>query len=311
MKIAIVGPGAMGCLFAGLLSRQKGKNEVWLLDKHIDRARKIKDSGVIVEGLTILKHNVNITTHANSIGASDLVIISTKAYDTESALSSIKPLLSDETNVMSLQNGIGNLQMISDMFGQDRAVCGITSHGATVVFDGRVRHAGKGETIIGKPTGRIFRDLRNISNVFNEAGISTKISKDINSVLWSKLVINTGINPLSAICRLPNGALLKYDGIKELMRQAVIEATKVSKKNKIKLIYDDPLAKVESICQSTSENISSMLQDILNRKRTEIDFINGAISRYAKSTGIKTPVNDMIVHIIKTIESSYKEQAGL
>jgi 2-dehydropantoate 2-reductase len=311
MKIVIVGPGAMGCLFAGLLSRQKGKNEVWLLDKRIERARKIKDSGVIVEGLTALKHNVNITTDADSIGLCELVMISTKAYDTESAVSSIKPLLSDETNILSLQNGIGNLQMISDMFGQDRTVCGITSHGATVVSDGRVRHAGKGDTIIGKPSGRIFRDLRNLSNVFNEAGISTKVSKDINSVLWSKLVINTGINPLSAICRLPNGALLKYDGVKELMKQAVIEATKVAKKSKIKLIYDDPLAKVESVCRSTSENISSMLQDILNRKRTEIDFINGAISRYAKSAGIKTPVNDMIVHIIKTIESSYKEQAGL
>jgi 2-dehydropantoate 2-reductase len=310
MKIVIVGPGAMGCLFAGLLSRQKGKNEVWLLDKRTERAIKIKDAGVIIEGLTALKHNANITTDAKSIGISELVMISTKSYDTENALSSIKPLLSEETNILSLQNGIGNLQLISDMFGQDRTVCGITAHGATIISDGRVKHAGKGETIIGKPTGKIFRDLRNISNTFNEAGISTKISKDINGVLWSKLVISTGINPLSAICRLPNGALLKYDGVKELMRQAVIEATKVSKKNRVKLIYDDPLAKVESICQSTSENLSSMLQDILNRKRTEIDFINGAISRYAKSAGIKTPVNDMIVHIVKTIEASYKEQAG-
>lgn len=311
MKITIVGPGAMGCLFAALLSRQKCKNEVWLLDKHTERAKKIKDAGVSVEGLTAIKHNVNITTDAKSIGISELVMISTKSYDTESALSSIKPLLSEETNILSLQNGIGNLQAISDMYGKERTVCGITSHGATLVSDGRVTHAGKGDTIIGKPTGKIFRDLRNISNTFNEAGISTKTSKDINSVLWSKLVVNAGINPLSAICRIPNGSLLKYEGIKELMRQAVVEAAKIARKNKVKLIYDDPLAKVEAVCQTTSDNLSSMLQDILNKKRTEIDFINGAVSRYAKSAGIKAPVNDMIVHIVRAIEASYKEQAAI
>ncbi len=311
MKIVIVGPGAIGCLFAGLLSKQKAKHEIWLLDKRAERAKKIKESGVIVEGLTNIRHNINITADSKSIGVSGLVLISTKSYDTEAALNSIKPLLSDETNILSLQNGIGNSQLISDMFGQDRTVCGITSHGATLISDGRVRHAGKGDTIIGKPTGKIFRDLRNISNIFNEAGIATKTSKDINSVLWSKLIINTGINPLSAICRLPNGLLLKYEGIKELMRQAVVEATKVAKKNKVKLIYDDPLAKVESICLATSDNISSMLQDILNQRRTEIDFINGAISRYAKSAGIKTPVNDMIVDIVRAIEASYKEQVSI
>jgi 2-dehydropantoate 2-reductase len=311
MKIAIIGPGAMGCLFAGLLSRHKTGNEIWLLDKHAERANKIKASGIIAEGISSFKQAVDITADPKVIGPSDLVIIATKSYDTESALSAIKPLLSDATNVLSLQNGIGNLQLISDMVGADRAVCGTTAHGAISLSDGRVRHTGKGETIIGKSTGKIFRDLRHISNIFNEAGISTKISKDVNAVLWSKLIINVGINPFSAICRLTNGSLLKHEGIKELMRQAVVEASKVAKKNKVKLIYDDPLQKVESVCQATEGNISSMLQDVLNKKRTEIDFINGAVSRYGKNSGVKTPVNDMITELLKVIEESYKEQVGL
>jgi 2-dehydropantoate 2-reductase len=311
MKIVIVGPGAMGCLFAGLLSRQKTSHEIWMLDKSADRARRIKASGIIIEGITSIRQAVNITADPKVIGSAELVMIATKSYDTESVLHSIKPLISDATNVLSLQNGIGNLQLITDSVGEERAICGTTAHGAIHISDGRVKHAGKGETIIGKSTGKIFRDLRYVSNIFNASGISTKISKDVNAVLWSKLIINAGINPLSAICRLPNGALLKYEGIKELMRQAVVEAAKVAKKHKVKLIYDDPLQKVESVCQATSANVSSMLQDVLNKKRTEIDFINGAVSRYAKSSGIKTPVNDMITQLLKAVQESYKEQVCL
>jgi 2-dehydropantoate 2-reductase len=311
MKITIVGPGSMGCLFAGFLSKQKSKHQVWLLDKTLDRAKRISLSGIVIEGISNLKTSVNITTDAKSIGPCDLVIIATKAYDTEQALKSIGPLVSDESNILTLQNGIGNAQLITDMFGLERTVCGITYHGAWCISDGRVNHAGKGETIIGKPTGKIFRDLRNISNAFNEAGILTKTSKDITGVQWSKLIINAGINPLSAICRIPNGSLIKHEGTREIMRQLVVEAAKTAKKNKVKLVYEDPIGKAESVCESTCSNISSMLQDVLGKKRTEIDFINGAVSRYAKSAGIKTPANDMIAQIIRAIEASYKEQAGI
>jgi len=308
MKIAIVGPGAMGCLFTALLTRTKLSNDIWLLDKDPERAKRIKAKGISVEGINNFKSSVNITADPKVIGHSDLVIICTKSYDTETALNSIKPLLKDDTNVLSLQNGIGNLQLIIDMAGEERTVCGMTANGATLNGDGKVRQTGKGETIIGKPTGKIFRDLRHISSTFNAAGILTKTSRDVNGIIWSKLIINAGINALAAICRLSNGALLMHEGAKELMRQAVIESTKVAKKKKAKLIFDDPLQKVESVCKNTSANICSMLQDILHRKRTEIDFINGAIVRHAKSSGVKVPVNEMLTQLVKVIESSYKEQ---
>jgi len=311
MKIAVVGPGAMGCLFAALLTRTKSDDEIWLLDKYPARANIIKAKGLTVEGVENFKSRINITANPNDIGHSELVTICTKSYDTEAALSSIKPLLKDDTNILSLQNGIGNMELIESLVGEDRTVCGMITHGAALIGDGRVRRSGKCEAVIGKPTGRIFRDLRNIASLLNNAGIPTKISRDVNGVIWSKLIINSGINALSLICRLSNGELLKYEGTKELMRQAVIEATKVAKKKKIKLIFDDPLQKVESVCKNTYSNTSSMLQDAMRKKETEIEFINGAVVRHAKSSGVKAPVNEMLTRLVKVIESSYKEQAKL
>ncbi|MFH1867425.1 MAG: 2-dehydropantoate 2-reductase [Candidatus Omnitrophota bacterium] len=308
MKIAVVGPGAMGSLFAAFLTRSKAKHDVWILDKDADRAKKLDANGIIVEGSSNFTQKINATTDPKKIDICDLVIIFTKSYDTEKALSSIKPMLGEKTNVLSLQNGLGNLQLICDAVGEDRAVGGIAICGAILERAGKVKVIGKPEIIIGRLSGKIFGELRHISTLFNEAGIPAKISKDINGVIWSKLIINVGINAIASICRLKNGALLEYEGARELMRQAVVEATKVAKRKRIKLIYDDPLQKVESICSETSDNICSMLQDIMRSQPTEIDFINGAIIRQGKSSGVKTPVNEILTQLIKSVEASYKKQ---
>ena len=306
MKVAIVGPGAMGCLFGAFLA--KAKEEVWLVDKNEGRADKIRESGIVVEGMSDIKIKINVTSESKEIGVADLIIICVKSYDTDSAVKAVKEIIGNETAVLTLQNGIGNIQVISELVGQDRVIGGITSQGANVVEPGHIRHAGRGETIIGRVDGRLTGALRNISNVFNRAGFDTRISRDINGLIWSKLIINIGINALTALTRLNNGRLTEYDGTKEVMRQAVYEAVKIAKKKRIKLIYDDPLQKVESVCSATAPNISSMLQDILNKKKTEIDFINGAIVRQSKNLGIPTPVNEALTNLVKTIEASYDKQ---
>jgi 2-dehydropantoate 2-reductase len=306
MKITIIGPGAMGTLFAGLLGRSKAKHEIWLLDKDAERAKIIESKGIAVEGISNFRQEVKATADADRIGPCHLVMIFTKSYDTRKALSSIKSLLGENANVLTLQNGLGNFQLISEVVGEDRAIGGITSHGATLLDTATIRHAGKGETVIGKPDGRISGDLRQVSAVFNEAGISTKISRDIDGVIWSKLIINAGINALASICCLPNGALLKYEGTKQLLHQAVSEAARVARRKRIKLIYDDPLQKAESVCTATSDNICSMLQDIIHHKRTEIDFINRAIVKQGKSYRVKTPANEMLARRVETMATNYK-----
>ena len=182
---------------------------------------------------------------------------------------------------------------------------GITNHGSTLLGAGHIRYAGRGDVIIGKSDGKLSGALRNIASILTKAGFETKVSKDIDSVIWSKLVINVGINALTAITRLNNGKLVEYEESRELLRSAVQEAVKVVKRKRIKLAYDDPIQKVESVSKATGGNVSSMLQDVLNKKRTEIDFINGAIVRQGKALGIPTPVNEVLTNLVKIIETSY------
>ena len=160
MKIVIVGPGAIGCLFAALLSRSKSDHEVWILDKEPQRANRLNSSGIKVEGISNFRTSarsestsggkIKATSRARDIGKVDLIIIAVKSYDTESAVKSISPLLTDETKVLTIQNGVGNLEIINEVVGEDRALGGVTSHGATLVKEGCIMHAGSGDTIIGR-----------------------------------------------------------------------------------------------------------------------------------------------------------------
>lgn len=305
MKIAIVGPGALGCLLAGLL-KSRTKEEIWLLDKYEDRAKKIGSSGIKVETASgPVSAKVNITHDPKDIGPCDLVVMCIKSYHTEDACKDIKEMVSSGTHVLTIQNGIGNVQILNDHFGEEKVIAAVTNHGATLLGTGHARHAGKGDTVIGRADGRVLGTVRDVANILSKAGFETKISKDIESVIWSKLVINVGINALTAITRLNNGRLIEYDGTRDILRGAVQEAVKIVKRKRIKLGYDDPIQKVESVAKATGSNISSMLQDVLNKKRTEIDFINGAIVRQGKSLGIPTPVNDVLTNIVRTIESGY------
>jgi 2-dehydropantoate 2-reductase len=304
MKIAVVGPGAMGCLLAASLTR--AKCEVWMLDKDSSRADRLNQSGISIEGVSgNWKAGVKATAEPKDIGNADLVVICVKSYDTKSAITAARSLVGEDTAVLTLQNGIGNIELISEVVGPEKVIGGITNMGATLLDTGKIRHAGKGETVLGRIDGKIPVEIRSIREVFNRAGLETRISRDIKGFLWSKLLINAGINPLTAITRLNNGRLLDFEGTRKIISLAVSEGTKVAKRKRIKLIYDDPLAKVEAVCQATSGNISSMLQDVLRKKPTEIDFINGVIVRQAQELGIPAPVNSLLFDLVKTIESSY------
>ncbi|MCU0651761.1 MAG: 2-dehydropantoate 2-reductase [Candidatus Omnitrophica bacterium] len=304
MKTVIVGPGAMGLLFAAFLS--KSKEEIWLLDKNKERALKLNQNGISVEGISgKWNAKVKTTNETKEIGIADLVIIATKSYDTKSAITQAKPIISEKTAVLTLQNGIGNLEIIGEVVGPDNVIGGTTNLGATLIDDTHVRHAGNGETVIGKIDGSTPVIMRDIRELFNKVKLETKISRDIKGILWSKLIINVGINALTALTRLHNGRLTEFEGTRRILRDAVTEAVKIAKRKRIKLIYDDPLAKVETVCEATSGNVSSMLQDVLRKKRTEIDFINGVVVRLGQELGIPVPVNQLLVDLVKTIEASH------
>lgn len=306
MKVAVVGPGALGCLIAGFL-KVKTKEDIRLVDNSPERAKRIREGGIRIDGMSSVFTAIDVSADPKEVGPCDLVFVCVKSYSTEDACKDIKYLVSEKTFILTLQNGIGNVQVLNDHFGPERVIAGVTNHGATLVGPGHVRHAGKGDTVIGMYNGKVLGPVRDAASLLAKCGFETKVSKDIDSVMWSKLIINVGINALTAITRLKNGMLIKHDGTREIMRSSVQEAMKIIKRKRIKLIYDDPIQKVESVCKATSANVSSMLQDVLNCKRTEIDYINGVITRQAKALSIPTPVNEVLINLVKTIELNYEE----
>jgi len=317
MKVIIVGPGAMGCLFAAFLS--KSGQEVWLLDHDSKRAVAIQKAGIKIEGVSG-RHKAPIKAAAKpkDIGTGDLVIICVKSYDTEAAIKHAKAAIGPQTYILTLQNGIGNIEAIAEVVGEERVIAGTTSQGATLLGNGHIRHAGIGDTIIGRwqsgsrKTSKRWkisrRALEDIASAFKSAGFKTKVSDKVKDLIWSKLIINVGINALTATTRLNNGKLVEYEGTRQILKAAVLEACKVARRRKISLVYSDPIKKVESVCVATGGNVSSMLQDIVKKRKTEIDYINGAIVREGENLEIATPVNKVLTDLVKTIEDSYRRQ---
>jgi len=308
MKIGIVGAGAMGGLFGGMLTR--AGQDVWLIDNHNERAEKINREGLIIEPSKALQPGepkqeiikIKATTEPREVGPCDLVILLVKAYDTEEATRNSLPLTGSKTVWLTLQNGLGNIERMGKIVGKGRVVGGVTYQGATVLEEGRIRHAGCGKTMIGEIDGKVSGRVKHISDIFNQAGIDTEISDNIEGVLWGKLLINAVINPLTAITRVRNGQLLESPFLKETMKLIVEEAMRVPLKKGIRLPYQKVFEKVEESCQTSRDNISSMLQDILRKKRTEVDFINGAIVSEAEKIGISTPLNRALWNIVKFLE---------
>lgn len=304
MRIAVVGPGAMGCLFAGLLA-EAGQKDVWLLDKYEKRAREITENGLKILGIggRRLISSVKAASDPQEIGIADLVLIFVKSYDTVEAAHSISSAVGPNTIVLTLQNGFTNVEAISRVFGNEKVIAGITSHGATMLGTGHIRHAGVGKTTIGELNGEISPGIERIADILSRAEIPTIISNNIYSSIWGKLIINAAINPLTAITKLKNGALLEYNEVRKLLGMTAEEAAYVAAARKIILPYNNAISAVEEVCKATSGNVSSMLQDVQRQKRTEIDAINGAVVQEAKKSDIEAPINETLMCLVKGIEA--------
>ncbi|MBW1721777.1 MAG: 2-dehydropantoate 2-reductase [Deltaproteobacteria bacterium] len=305
MNFLVVGAGAMGCLFS---ARLKGAGyEVALLEKVPERARRINEQGIRVEGIS-----GEYTAHVQAFievpsFSPDVVLICVKSTDTRKAAEGVRACVGPESRILTLQNGLGNVEILEEIFGKDRVLGGVTAEGATVLAPGHIRHAGRGETLIGPRSGE-GNPVEEIVSAFNRAGFKSRSIENVQDLIWGKLIINVGINALTALTGLKNGRLVKFEGTLAIMEKAVEEADAVARAKGIHLPYPDPLARVKEVCEATAENVASMLQDILNKKTTEIDFINGAIVREGEALGIPTPVNFTLTALVRTIQKSYDER---
>jgi len=303
MRIAIVGAGAMGSLFGGRLSRVA---QVMLLDPWAEHVAAIQQGGLSIVELDgqESRFDVAATGDPQAVPEADLAIIFVKAHATRQASEWTRQFLAPDGLALTLQNGVGNAEVMAEVLGAERVVAGVTAHGATLLGPGRIRHAGQGPTHIATRPD-IEEKLVAVAAVLEQAGFEVHLSTDLESLVWGKLIINVGINGLTAILRVPNGRLVESPAASELMAQAVAEAVAVCQAKGISLPYDDPLGRVRQVARATGSNRSSMLQDVLRGFPTEIDVINGAIVREGERLGIATPVNRFILKVIQAIEETY------
>jgi len=311
MKIAVVGTGALGSLYAGYLAR--GGHEVYAVDIREDIVSAISSNGIRIvepEGNEVSIPVKKATLRTEEVGRVDLVILLPKSRQTREAAQNARCLFGAEAVGLTVQNGLGNPEAIESVVGEGRVLAGVTLNASTYLGPGRMLYAGRGETVIGEMRGGPSPRAEKIAAVFNRAGLSTHVSAEVWNDVWGKLLVNAGVNPLTAVTRLANGALMDHLEAREIMKGLVEEGERVARAKGIRLPYADAVKKVEDACIATAPNYSSMLQDVLARRETEVDFINGAIVREGEKLGIDTPVNRTITNLVKTIEKTYAVRAG-
>ncbi len=300
MKIVIMGAGAMGSLFGGLLTLSG--EDVWLVDIWKENIDAMRSNGLKVEDrgkVQIIP--VKATTDVASVGKADLILFFVKTYQTEKAVSDVLVLQKENTVFLTLQNGLGNEETICKKVNRKKVILGVTGQGATLLGPGHIRHAGWGKTYVGELDEKITDRVTQIAQVFRKAGIETEVSSHIHDLVWEKLLVNVGINALAALTGLKNGQLLDYPETVRLMEALVSEAVEVTRRKEIQ-IDENPMNRVKVVIEATRENRCSMGQDLDYKRRTEIDAINGAVVREAERFGISVPYNQMITDLIKVVE---------
>ena len=296
--VVIIGPGAMGCLYAALLSRSPDVH-ISLLDHRPQRAAQIQQQGVVLEGAEET-HTVPVRCSADphDFPVANLLIVLTKAYDTEAAIRRASSLVGPATGVLTLQNGLGNYQTLQQRVPEEQVLAGTTSSGATLLGLGHIREAGVGEIVLGSPVGNTQLAYE-AAAIFKSASQTVKINDDVDAVLWRKALINCAINPLTALTRRRNGELLEIRPLRELMAQVAQEVYAVASAAGIDLGQYSRAEAVEQVCRTTATNRSSMLQDILAGRRTEVDYLNGAVAQVAGEHGTGAPLCNCLAALVR------------
>lgn len=311
MRIVVIGAGAMGGLIGTRLAVTG--HHVTLYDTWDEHVAAIERSGILITEYddSILRFRIPATTTPPALDAVDLVLVFVKSYHTASALRPFAARLPADTFVLSLQNGLGNLDLIrAALPGHERIILGTTAHGAALLGPGRLRHTGKGATMIGDPAqpGNRRFDLTPISRALTRAGFETTVAENIHTAIWDKLIVNVAINALTALTGLRNGELLDDPELQPVIAQLVDESVNVMRAAGVPVGTHDHLAYARKVMRDTALNQSSMLQDVRNCRRTEIDSINGAVTRLGAELGVATPLNRLLTVLVHNRERAARRE---
>lgn len=309
VRVAVLGAGALGSMYGALLAL--GGCRVSLVGRANAHAAAINEKGLILERVGDERppqtvKNIRVATQLRELAEKpDLLILLVKSYNTAEALAGCAADIPPDCLVLTLQNGLGNLEAMAEYVPKARLLAGVCYIGASLPGPGRVLYTGPAPTLLGSPETVETRQLANLCSLFSRAGIPCTPTGEIIAEIWTKMLLNASINPLAALTRLNNLGVTASPESQALMAALLGEILLVARAKGIDLKVDDPLAHVRRMGELSGANKGSMLQDVLAGRRTEIMSMNGAVAREGAALGLPTPMNAALTNLILLLEKSY------
>ncbi|HYF44508.1 MAG TPA: 2-dehydropantoate 2-reductase [Ramlibacter sp.] len=293
-KIAVVGAGAVGCYFGGMLARAGHAVTLVARPQHVEAVRR---SGLRMETHSFDEHvMLEASEDPGAVAGADLVLFCVKSADTEPTGAQIRPYLAPGSVVLCLQNGVDNAERLRTVLPSQPVAAAVVYVGTEMAGPGHVKHHGRGELVIDP-----FPGSEAVAAALAAAGVPTQVSDNVRGELWLKLVINCAYNAVSAIAQKPYGENVSSEGIADVMRDVVAECLAVARADGV-AIPGDVEAAVRNIGQAMPAQYSSTAQDLARGKKTEVDYLNGFIVRRGRALGIPTPANQVLWALVRLME---------
>ncbi len=305
MKIAVVGTGAMGSIYAALLA--DAGNEVWAVDIWAEHIAAIKAHGLRVEGASGDRTvPINATTDPREVGPCELVIVATKAQDVAAAAKSATVLLGNDTLILTIQNGIGAPERISAVLQSDNILNGVAGgFGASIVGPGHAHHNNMQMIALAEFAGPVTERLERVARVWSEAGFNVRACDDVTRMVWEKLICNTAYSGPCTVSRRTIGEVQASEQMWKISSACAREAYAVARAQDIPLSFDDPVAHVRAFGAKMPDARPSMLLDHMAGRRSEIDAINGAIPELGAKFGVPAPTNEVVSTLVRALEEGF------
>lgn len=305
MRIAVIGTGAMGSIYAALLA--DAGHDVWAVDAWQEHVDAIRGNGLRVEGASGDRTvKLNATTNAVDVGEAELIIIATKADNAEAAAQAAMPILSENAVVLAIQNGLGSADRIASVVGGERVMMGVVGgFGASMKGPGHAHHNGMEFVRLGGFEGGMTPRFEEIAEVWRSGGFKVLTFDDIHKMVWEKLICNATYSGPCTLTGLTIAGIQASPDAWSVAQGCAKEAYAVARAKGIALDFDDPVAYVKAFGEKIPNAKPSMLQDHLAGRRCEVDVINGAIPRVAAELGLEAPVNSLVVALIKAKETGF------
>jgi 2-dehydropantoate 2-reductase len=303
MKICIVGTGAMGSVYAGMLA--DAGNEVWAVDRWADHVAAIRKNGLKIDGKSGDRTvALKATTNTAGVGSCDLVIIATKAMDVAQAAESTKVLLGKDTDVLTIQNGLGSAEKVAGILGTKRVIVGIAGgFGASIEAPGHVHHCGMEFVHLGELNDPATPRLEKVATIWRNAGFNVTTYNNIDQLIWEKLICNVCFSGTCALTEMTIGEVLKDDNAWQVASGCAAEAFHVARAHGVPIGFDDPIDFARNFGARIPDARPSMLLDHLAGRPSEIDVINGAIPVQGKKLDVPTPFNTVVSALVRAKEA--------